>query len=169
MLLTGTYERSLDEKQRLALPKPFRDVFAHAKQLLLTPGTDGSLALFSGDAFAVLAEKLAMRSPTAQDTRAFSRLLYSQSRAVEIDSQGRIRIAAELAELAQLRGDVVLIGVGDHLELWNKPRWAAYFAEQQSRYDLLAEAALSEGPGPAPNEKVGPPNGAWLRQSTHPK
>jgi MraZ protein len=144
MLLTGTFERTLDEKLRLALPKAFREALADERQLLLTPGTDGSLALFSGGAFATLAGKLAMRSPAGQETRAFSRLLYSQSRSVEIDSQGRIRVAAELAELAHLDGDVVLIGVGDRIELWNKSKWEAYMAAQQPRYDRLAEGAFCD-------------------------
>jgi len=144
MLLTGTYERSLDDKLRLALPKPLREAFAGQQQLLLTPGTDGSLALFPGSAFAALAEKLAERSPTGQQVRAFSRLLYSQSQSVEVDSQGRIRITAELARWAGLENDIVLIGVGDRVELWNKSRWEAYLADLQPQYDALAESALSE-------------------------
>jgi MraZ protein len=146
MLLTGTFERSLDEKLRLALPKPLREALSHEMQLLLTPGTDGSLALFPSSAFAALASKLAARSPTGQDVRAFSRLLYAQSHSVEVDSQGRIRLSAELARTANLEGDIVLIGVGDHIELWNKSRWAAYFDALQPQYDRLAEGAFGEQP-----------------------
>src|SRR5574339_1261129 len=98
MLLTGTYERTLDEKQRLALPKRFRELIgASDEPLLLTPGTDGSLALYAGAAFARMAERLAAQSPTAQAVRAFGRLLYAQSQRVELDGQGRFRVAAELA------------------------------------------------------------------------
>jgi len=144
MLLTGTYERTLDEKLRLALPRNLREALAKEKQLVLTPGTDGSLSLFPGNAFAVIAERLAARSPTGHQVRAFSRLLYAQSHSVEVDSQGRIRLPIELARLAQLEGDVVLLGVGDRVELWNKSRWEAYLTELQPRYDQLAETALSE-------------------------
>lgn len=144
MLLTGTYERTLDDKLRLALPKPLREALAGEKQLVLTPGTDGSLSLFPGSGLAILAEKLAVRSPTGRDVRAFSRLLYAQSQSVEVDSQGRIRLSPELAHLANLAGDVVLLGVGDRVELWNKSRWEAYLNELQPRYDQLAENALSE-------------------------
>jgi MraZ protein len=146
MLLTGTYERSLDEKLRLALPRPLREAFCDEKQLVLTPGTDNSLSLFPQKTFAFLAEKLAARSPTGQEVRAFSRLLYAQSHGVEIDSQGRIRLPADLARLANLDAEVVLLGVGDRVELWNKSRWEVYLAELLPRYDQLAEAALSERP-----------------------
>src|SRR5262245_39891220 len=141
MLLTGTYERTLDEKLRLAMPKPFRESFDDERQLVLTPGTDGSLSLFPQSAFAGLAEQLAAKSPSGQEVRAFSRLLYAQSRSVEIDSQGRLRIPGELARLANLEGDIVLLGVGDRVELWNKSKWEAYLTELQPRYDQLAEAA----------------------------
>ena len=144
MLLTGTYGRTLDDKLRLALPKTLREALQGEQQILLTPGTDGSLALFPGSAFTALAERLASRSPTGQPVRAFSRLLYSQTQSVELDSQGRIRITAELARWARLEGDIVLIGVGDRVELWNKSRWEAYLVEQQSQYDELAEMAFNE-------------------------
>jgi MraZ protein len=150
MLLTGTYERALDEKLRLALPKPLREALAEETQLVLTPGTDGSLSLFPGRALADLAEKLAARSPTGRDVRAFSRLLYAQSQSVEVDSQGRIRLSPELVRWARLEGDVILLGVGDRVELWNKSRWEAYLHELQPRYDQLAESALSERP-PVPD------------------
>ena len=146
MLLTGNYERALDEKLRLALPKSLREPLAELGPLVLTPGTDGSLAIFPQQAFAVLAAKLAARSPTGHDVRAFSRLLYAQSRPVEVDSQGRIRLPAEMAQQAGLDGDVVLLGVGDRIELWNKSRWEAYLADLQPRYDELAESALSDRP-----------------------
>ena len=149
MLLTGTYERSLDDKQRIALPKRLRDLLATQGQLVLTPGTDGSLALFPEQAFAALTEKLAARSPTGHEVRAFSRLLYAQSQSVEIDSQGRIRLPAELARLAALDRDIVLLGVGDRVELWNKSRWDAYLADLQPRYDDLAESAFSDRPAAA--------------------
>jgi MraZ protein len=151
MLLTGTYQRALDDKQRLALPKRFRELLAANDQpLFLTPGTDGSLALFAGSAFARMAEKLAAQSPTAHDVRAFGRLLYGQSQSIELDGQGRFRVPADLARHAELARDCVLIGVGDHVELWDKDRWEAYLAEQQPRYDQLAESALAGGVAAAP-------------------
>jgi MraZ protein len=151
MLLTGTFQRSLDEKLRLALPRRFREMLSAQKQLILTPGTDGSLALFSQQSFAELTGRLAARSPTSQDVRAFSRLLYAQSQTVEVDSQGRIRLPAELARLASLEGEVILLGVGDRIELWNRSRWEAYLADLQPRFDQLAENAFGETAAVAPS------------------
>lgn len=149
MLFTGTYPRSLDEKQRLALPKRLRDTLGQAPEvpLYLAPGTDGSLALYTEEAFARLGEQLAQGSPAGQDTRTFSRLFYSQALPVEVDTQGRIRIPQELATFAGLSREVMLLGVRDHLEIWDKGRWEQYLNQQQPRYDQLAENAFEAGIG----------------------
>src|SRR5262245_14871461 len=99
MLLTGTYARSMDDKLRLAIPKPLRDLLQGADAgngLYVAPGTDGSLALYTEEAFARLAERLAGASPAGQDVRTFSRLFYARAQRVELDRQGRIRIPMEL-------------------------------------------------------------------------
>ena len=76
-------------------------------------------------------------------------MLYGQAQQVELDRQGRIRIEPELARNAGIRREVVLVGVEDHLELWDQTAWDAYLAEQQPRYDAIAEAAFGE-PTPMP-------------------
>lgn len=144
MFLTGTFARSLDEKLRIAIPKRLREALGSPKggALYVAPGTDGSLALYPEDAFARLAKRLAQASPAGTQVRAFTRLFYARAQRVEPDGQGRIRLPAELAELAQLSGDVVLVGAGEHLELWARDRWETYLADRQPQYDEIAEAAL---------------------------
>jgi len=68
-----------------------------------------------------------------------------QAQCVEMDGQGRVRIDPELAQLGQLGKEVVLVGVGDRIELWGAERWESYRSEQQSRYDEIAENAFREG------------------------
>jgi MraZ protein len=147
MLLTGTFGRAIDEKLRVAIPKSLREALgASAKGVLyVAPGMDGSLALFTENALAGLAERLAQSSPNAQDVRAFSRLFYARVQGVELDGQGRVRIPPELAELAGLAKDAVLIGVQDHLELWDRERWEQYVKSKQDQFDQLAEAAFDRG------------------------
>lgn len=145
MLLTGSYRRTLDDKSRLAIPKQLRDAFGFSDQtvLYLAPGTDGSLAIYTHEVFDQLGQRLAQASPVAQDLRSFSRLFYAQAQMAEVDKQGRLRIPPELAQLARLSTEVVLLGVRDHMELWDAAAWDAYLGAQQPRYDLLAESALA--------------------------
>ena len=146
MLLTGTFNRAVDEKLRIAIPKPLRDALgALAKGVLfIAPGTDGSLALYTEEALAALAERLADSSPNAQDVRAYSRLFYARAQAVELDSQGRVRVPPELSQLAGLGKEAVLIGVHDHLELWDRVRWEQYVTSKQGDYDQIAEGAFQD-------------------------
>jgi MraZ protein len=136
----------MDEKQRIAIPKRLRDALQHDTELLalyVAPGTDGSLALYTEESFSSLAARLAAGPPTGQDVRAFSRLFYSQAQRVELDRQGRLRVPPELATLAALEKEVVLVGIQDHLELWNRERWQTYLAQRQAHYDDLAEKAFA--------------------------
>jgi MraZ protein len=144
MPLTGSFARAIDEKLRVAIPKRLRESLdcPVGGVLYVSPGTDGSLAIFTESQFARLAERLAKESPTRQEVRAFVRLLYAQSQQVELDAQGRIRIPLELAELAHLEKDVVLLGVQDRLELWAADRWKAYLTEKRPQFDQIAESAL---------------------------
>ncbi|MBL9089827.1 MAG: division/cell wall cluster transcriptional repressor MraZ [Planctomycetaceae bacterium] len=147
MLLTGTFVRVVDEKQRITLPKRIRETLASGKEssaqaLFLTPGTDGSLALYTEDVLTELGHRLANSSPNGRDVRAFSRLFYAQAEHVELDDQGRLRIPSQLALLAGLTNEAVLIGVQDHLEIWDRTRWEAYLAARTKDFDQIAEQAF---------------------------
>jgi MraZ protein len=150
MLLTGTFTRAVDDKQRIALPKRLREALEQVgpqgretPALFLTPGTDNSLALYTEDSLTALARRLADASPTRQDVRAFNRLFYARAERLELDEQGRFRIPPSLAQLASLGKEVVVVGVQDHLEIWDKDKWDAYLASQASQYDQVAEQAFS--------------------------
>ena len=151
MLLTGTYCRSVDEKHRVAIPKPLREILGCpvGGNLYVAPGTDHSLVIYTEEVLTRWGERLHQAPPTRRDVRAFIRLFYAQAQRVELDKQGRIRIPAELAAQVQLGSEAVLLGVQDHLELWAAERWSQYRSEQQARYDEIAEAAFGPGPGPA--------------------
>ncbi len=151
MLLTGSFPRSLDEKLRLAIPKRLREILGGTEMvsLYVAPGTDGSLTIYTEAAFNQLAQRLAQSSPTQQDVRAFSRLFFAQAQRVELDAQGRVRLPPELAQAARLTKETVLIGVQDHMELWDKKRWDEYLAVNSGRYDEIAERAFAPSAGPA--------------------
>ncbi len=144
MLLTGAFSRSLDEKLRVAIPKRLRDGLDGGRPggLYIAPGTDQSLALYCEETFTRLADRLSQTSPTRQDVRAFTRLFYARAQRVELDAQGRVRIPPELAELARLGREVVLLGVQDRVEIWAAQQWASYLADRQEHYDEIAETAL---------------------------
>jgi len=147
MLLTGSFHRALDDKLRFAIPKPLRDALGHPGEavLYLAPGTDGSLALYPQNSFTKLTSRLEHGTSDGRDLVAFTRLFYAQVQRLEIDKQGRIRLPNELAELVGLSKEVVLLGVGDHLEIWDQKTWENYLERTQPHYDDLAVRALAGG------------------------
>jgi len=153
MLLTGTHHRTLDEKHRVAIPKPLRDAFnsADSKTLFLAPSTDGAVAVYPEVAFRALADRLAGVSPTAKQVREYARLFFARAASSTLDKQGRLRIPSDLVELAKLNGELVLLGLQDHVEIWPKESWETYVSERTSRYDEIAEAAFGwQAPDQAP-------------------
>jgi len=142
MLLTGSYSRSMDDKQRVAIPKKWRDLLGE-QALYAAPGTEGSVVIYPERAFLRLGQQLEGHStPTAKDVLAFSRVFYAQAEGLEVDSQGRVRLPPTLTQLAKLDHEVVLLGVRDHMEVWDRSRWETYLSEQQQRYDEIAERAF---------------------------
>jgi len=151
MALTGTYERSLDDKQRLAIPRPLKDGFrdGESEELYLAPGNEGCLALYSLQGFEALAQQMARLSTGQANVRNYLRLLYGQAERVQVDKQSRVRIPERLIQLAGLQHDVVLIGVQDHVEIWDKGRWDSFFAQHVDQFDRLTSEAMNQAIGGA--------------------
>jgi MraZ protein len=142
MLLTGTHVRTLDDKKRLVLPSRIREQMGEAKQLFVTPGPDQCLWIFTNDNLERLAEKLDRAPATDGEARIFRRLFFAQMEAVDVDGNGRILIPERLVSFGSLQRDVVLLGVREHLEVWDNQRWQQYMAEHGPRFDAVAEKAF---------------------------
>ncbi len=142
MLLTGTHPRTLDDKKRLALPKRIREHLGEVEQMFVTPGPDQCLWIFTQAGLEKLAEKLDQAPATDAEARVFRRLFFAQMEAVDIDGSGRVLVPDRLATFGGLQRDVVLIGVRDHLELWDSGRWQQYLDQHGPRFDAVAEGAF---------------------------
>src|SRR5579864_3879581 len=144
MALSGTYTRSLDEKQRLAVPKRLCEDFNEPElnSLYVAPGTDKSLVLYSPAGFEKLARKIAKQSSNRVEVRNYKRLFYSRAERVELDAQGRVRIPERLVEFAGLSRDVVLVGVHDHAEIWDATAWETFLNGTAPGFDEMATQAF---------------------------
>jgi MraZ protein len=141
MALTGTLLRTLDDKRRLAVPKRIKDDFAEdpLESLIVAPGTEKSLVVYSPKGF----DRFAARLSQAPEHQRYMRLFYASAERVEFDSQSRIRIPDRLADYAGLKRDVYLLGVQDHVELWDKEAWDAFTVTHTPEFDQLALKAMS--------------------------
>jgi MraZ protein len=132
MILTGTHPRTLDDKKRLTLPKRVREQLGDAAQLFVTPGPDTCLWIGSRQELERLSEKLDQAPDTDAAARVFRRLFYAQMEAVDVDRSGRILVPDRLLQHAGIQHDAVLLGVRDHLELWDAKRWQEFLSQHHT-------------------------------------
>lgn len=142
MLLTGTHPRTLDDKKRLGLPKRVRELLGEPATLFLTPGPDRSLWAYTQAELERLAGRLDEAPATDAEARTFRRLYFAQTEAVDVDRNGRILVPERLLQFAGLNQEVVLLGVRDHLEVWDATRWQQYVEQHAPRFDAVAENAF---------------------------
>jgi len=138
MLLTGTHPRTLDDKKRLTLPKRVRELMGEPSLLFVTPGPDQSLWLFTQESLERQAEKLDQSTGGNGEMRNFRRLYFAQTEAVEVDRTGRVLVPDRLMQFARLGHEVVLLGVRDHLELWDAEHWRTFLEEQTPAFESFA-------------------------------
>lgn len=117
MSFTGEYHHNLDAKGRLIIPAKFRDQLG--TEFTVTRSLDGCLAMYAAKEWEILEEKLNALPMTNEKARGLKRFLLGSASTCEIDKQGRILIPPVLRDKANLDKDITLLGVGDHIEIWN--------------------------------------------------
>ena len=119
-MFTGEYNHTIDAKGRLIVPAKFRTKLGEA--FVITNGNDGCLAIYAKEDWEAFLEQL-KAIPNNKAKRTFVRNFVSAANEVEVDKQGRILIPTTLRENAGIEKDVVLAGVIDKIEVWDKERW----------------------------------------------
>lgn len=137
----GEYSHTLDEKDRFILPSKFREKLKTLKQknLYMTRGLDGCLFILAQEAWQKLETKLKELSFTKQQSRSFNRLLFSGASEIITDSQGRITVPVYLKDFAEIKREIVIIGVADRIEVWNKDHWKQFYANKKEKFEDMAE------------------------------
>lgn len=136
-MLIGEYEHSLDVKGRLIMPAKLREDMG--EKFIITKGLDGCLFGFSQNEWLSFEEKLKTLPLTNKNARDFVRFFLSGAIECEIDKQGRFLIASNLREYANMEKDVVIIGVGTRLEIWDREKWQSYNSDANISADEIAE------------------------------
>lgn len=126
-MLTGEYTHSIDEKGRIIIPSKIRSVIGN--NIIITRGMDGCLFGYSKESWENLVSKLETLPFTKKDNRNFIRFFTSGAIALEFDKQGRINIPNYLSEYANLLDDVIIIGVINRIEIWNKEKWNNFLSD----------------------------------------
>jgi transcriptional regulator MraZ len=137
-MFTGEYEHTLDDKSRVTLPARFRS--ALAKGVVLAKGFDRNLDVYPGDTWeSVVQSRIAELDPFSAETRRLKRVVFAGAAEDTPDKQGRVLVPSTLVEYAGLGKEVVIAGVDDHLEIWNRDAWVAQLRETEGSVHDVAE------------------------------
>lgn len=136
-MFLGEYQHLVDQKGRVILPAKFREELADG--LVVTKGLEECLFVYTLSEWAKQEAKINEMSLMNQSGRAFKRTFFSGASKATPDKQGRFVVPQNLRDFASLNKDIVIIGTGDYVEIWDKDKWAKYSAEAEAAYSEIAE------------------------------
>ena len=146
-MFMGEFTHSIDDKGRLTIPAKFREELAYGA--VITRGYDKYLILYSADAFKRVNNTAETLSPTNPEHRALLRLTFSGASEAVPDRQGRILVAPYLREYAGIDTECVIVGVGQHIEIWSREGWATQLnGLNDPEVNAQRFSALNLAPGP---------------------
>jgi MraZ protein len=137
----GHYEHSLDAKNRLSIPAKFRASFSGG--LVLAKDVDPCIAAWTPEVHEqTVAGALSELNPLGRKRKQLQRFYQSNAFDLELDSAGRVTLPGQLIGHAGIEKDVMVVGVGDHLEIWDESRWQE---EQQALAGSIGEVTEELG------------------------
>ncbi|MDO9464466.1 MAG: division/cell wall cluster transcriptional repressor MraZ [bacterium] len=137
----GEFTHALDEKNRLIVPMRLRGKIKETfvERFIITKGLDNCLFLFTVDEWRLFENKTKALPLTGKDARAYTRHLFAGASECTIDKQGRISIPLYLKNYAQIRKDVIIIGVMSRIEIWSRENWISYSKNTERSVNEIAE------------------------------
>ena len=142
-MFRGWFEHTVDGKGRVSIPSRFREILSdkYSETLVLT-NLDRCLVAYPQEEWDVLERKVAALPQLKKGVKAFQRFFVSGATECPLDRQGRILLPPTLRDYADLKKDIVLVGMLKKIEIWSKARWEEIFRQSQKSFeesDVLAE------------------------------
>jgi MraZ protein len=133
----GEYEHTIDEKSRLTLPARFRNAFAGG--VVLARGLERNIDVFPRESWDANVVRIAELDSLTREAREMKRYVFAGASVAELDKQGRVIVPLTLAEHAGIGKDVIVAGVYDHIEVWDRSTWAAQLSAIEGSAGDVAE------------------------------
>ena len=143
---TSEYDCKLDAKGRLALPSKVRAALPDiaSEELVMRRGFEPCLVLYPMLEYKKIYSRVRSLSEFNEDYRKFQRSFFRGNVDVELDGAGRINIPKRMMEFASLEKEVILVGLGNRIEIWNPDLYEQYLIQDASEYSKMAEKFLAE-------------------------
>jgi len=134
----GYYEHSLDDKGRLMIPSKLREGLVAGSPLYIVNGFEGYLSVYNEEGFKALSNYLEKYSDFNEDARKVKRNIYSSTFVLNVDKLGRIQISTNILARYHIDHKVVVLGAGDHFEIWDEETYKKYQEENDKDFSSLA-------------------------------
>jgi len=137
LLLTGEYEHIVDSKSRVLISNKLRnqiDADEHGCNFYIVLGANGILCLYPEKYFEQIVLAGAPGTAAPDEAVVFERMSFALASRVELDGQGRLLLNEKLRKRARLKDHITLVGVRDHIELWNSKSWEQYLSDNMAQY-----------------------------------
>ena len=130
----------------MIIPAKFRQAFKQhdVKSLFVTRGLDQCLFLFPESEWRLAESRFKQIPFTKAEGRKFNRMFFSGAAEVTVDGLGRLLLPKTLKEFAQIKQDVMIIGVSTRIEIWSRETWRAFYETSRQSFEEVAERVMLE-------------------------
>ena len=139
MAFHGNFEHTLDAKHRLTVPSKFRPQLAGP--VFLVKGVDRCISVYPEQTYSAMTEAaLSGLNPFSPQARELKRFFHGNAAAAELDGAGRVMLPPSHREHASIDRQVMIVGTGDSLELWDLAAWKDYDTDLTARAPELTSS-----------------------------
>ncbi|MCK5207021.1 MAG: division/cell wall cluster transcriptional repressor MraZ [Cyclobacteriaceae bacterium] len=145
-LFTGEYECKMDAKGRLTLPSKVKSRLPEVSgnQLVLSLGLEPCLVLYPLMEYRKIYSRIASMNEFNEEFRKLQRIFFRRISEVELDGAGRLLIPKPMSKYANLKKEIILVGLGNRIELWDPSVYEEYIISDNSEISKLAQKHLTE-------------------------
>lgn len=139
-LLIGQYQAKLDSKGRLFFPSKLKKVVG--KELIITRGYENSLILIKKTSWNLITKDIQNQPFVFGPARETARFILGNATPITLDTQGRFLFPAYLKKYAQIKTQVVFLGLGNYVEIWDQKTWDQHQLNLESKISSLSEKII---------------------------
>ena len=133
----GSFVHTLDDKGRLMVPRKMREELGSKAYIM--KGFDGSLSVYNEEKYQKLVSEFGRLSFNQQKVRDYLRLQFASTYEMDVDKLGRVQIPTALLTKFNISREVLVLGIGDHIEVWDKAKYEEYENNIRDQFESLAE------------------------------
>jgi transcriptional regulator MraZ len=137
VMFYGEYEHTVDEKNRLTLPVRFR--YELAEGVVLARGIERNIDVYPRGSWDANVARIAELDSLTREAREMKRFVFAGATVSELDKQGRVLVPPHLVTHAGIAKEVVLAGVHDHIEIWDRSEWTTHLSAIEGSAGDVAE------------------------------